>query len=57
MREEKIRYFAVVDNTDGYFNGLEDFETAKNELIERRRNVNEKGGDPTDVILVAVLYV
>ena len=52
-----IRYFAVVDNADGYFNGSENFETAKNELMERRLDVNEKGGDLTDVILVAVLDV
>ena len=57
IKGKKIKYFAVVDNVDGYFNGSEDFETASHELTERRIKVGQYGGDITDVILVAVLDV
>lgn len=57
IKGKKIRYFAVVDNADGYFNGSEDFETARHELTEKRLEVGQHGGDITDVILVAVLDV
>ncbi len=57
IQDHNILYFAVVDNNDGYFNGSADFRTARAELLERRALVSEEEGDPTNVVMVAVLDV
>lgn len=59
--DEKIRYYAVVDNRNNYFNGSNTYEEALEELKAYREGEIYGNGDflfdPSDVLLVAVLDV
>jgi hypothetical protein len=55
--EGKVRYYAVADPSDNWFNGHNTKEAALEELRDKRANKLYRNDDPDDALLVAVLDV